>query len=190
MFTFNAEAAQRADRGGFITTGGVYRGQLKSCKVFSKDSGSKGIEFSFEDNDGATVNYLQIYTTGKDGQPLFGKDKISALLGLFSMQSVNVSGCASEGFTIPALCDKNIAIQIQREEYYKNDGDVGYKFNLLSFLDHGTLKTYNEKINNLAASVAERKIKDKLVSPKQDGGVNNRQDANDKAPFPEDDLPF
>jgi hypothetical protein len=178
--TFNKSSAESADRGSLITTSGVYTGILTKAEVFKKASGAAGIEFAFESEDGSKADFLSIYTRKKTGEESFGMGHIHALMGILGLSKVNTQSDGDRTI-IPAFCQKKIAVALQREDYLKNNGTVGYKMNILHFFDAVTKKTYAELSSGKEAKTYLREIKDKPLNENQT--VSN-------SPNMEEDLPF
>ena len=190
MLTFDKDAAQKADAGTYITQGGVYVGKLTKAECFSKPSGAAGIEFAFESEDGSKVDFLQVYTKNKNGSENFGLAKIHSLMGLLGITTVQPVKVEDVN-TLPILCKRKLGIALRKEEYYKNDGSIGYKFEILHFFDAQTMKTYSEWVDQKEAKTSKREIVDKLVKNNQSNQSGSSQRGNDESPAHDDgDLPF
>lgn len=178
---FNQEAAMGADKGGYIQNGGYYKGKFTGSKIVSGKEKAKFVEFSFEADSGEQCNYLRVNTTKKDGERSFGFGKIMALMGIFDLKSIEPVGMENE---IPELCNRFVGITIQREDYKKKDGKIGWQMNLLHFHDYQTNKTYSELREGKEAKTYLRKIEDKLMA--SDGtNIEVPEIGTD-----DDDLPF
>ena len=163
---FNKDAAMKADNGSFINEGCVCVGMIVEAKSFKKPSGSAGIEFSLEDHLGRKANYVTIYTKNKDGSENFAASKVQALMGILGIEELN--GVAGRGDDVgtaffPALLNKPIGFMLQRENYQKGDGSVGWKMNLVHWFDHTTKQTYVEKVNNTPAETYKHLLEDKRM---------------------------
>jgi hypothetical protein len=200
-FTFDKEQATKADVGTSISTSGNYVGKIVKAVYFKKDTGSGGIEFTFESDDGRKCDYIRIYTKNKDGSPNFALAKIHALMGLLKLADLPA---VTEGdrYAFPVLNGKRIALQLQRREYAKADGRVGYTMECLHFCDYETHLTYRETIDGSAPIVwgfvpeDEKVTAGKAPESKSDdffGGVKGNSDAlgaSDVADVGEDGMPF
>ena len=190
---FDSELALEADGAGFIKFGGVYNGSILSCKAFgSKVSNSRGVEFSLE-SSGSIANYVKVYTIRKNGERIFGYNKIMALMGLFGMSSVETHrGNDGEDY-IKGFCDKPISFKLQRKDYYKTEGGIGFKMELIGFFDSNSSKSYKEKVENLPAKNIEIVYEDELLkkneSSQQPNGARAYETAG-KNGANDEDLPF
>lgn len=182
-FNFEQQYAISADQGGYISEKGVYEGVLTKAELFTTPNGAKGIEFAFESTNGEKADYMKVYTRKNNGEISFGFGMAQSLLGLLGLKSVRIEPSFDTN-TMPELCGKAIAVALQKEEYAKADGGVGYKMNILHFFDSKTKKTYSEKVNNKPALIVNREIKDKLIN------ANTRQKTSGNQANNDSDLPF
>jgi len=183
-FTFDKKSAQGADRGGYISESGVYTGMLTKAECFTTSGGAKGIEFAFESDDGSKADYIKVITRKKDGDTAFGLGHINALMGLLGLAKA-ATVADGDKVTLPSLCNKKISVGLQREEYQKNAGGIGYKMNVAHFFDAQSKKTYSELSENKEAKTHLRPIVDKLIQ-----GVSNANATLSPANTSADDLPF
>lgn len=196
-FTFDRQAAMNAGGNSYIDKSGVYTGDISKCLVMENDSGSAGIELSFEFDEGI-CNFVKIFTKGKDGSRIFGYDHFQALLGLLRLNSVDIQYNSDQKKCIPGVCRRRISAQMQKEEYMKKGGELGYKFTLQNFLDPDTKQTFKEKEENLEPKTSQHIIKDKLITTGFVNGTPGQASTSTPAgfsdtqvPLPlEDDLPF
>jgi len=182
-FVFEQQYAMAADQGGYISEKGVYEGVLTKAELFTTQNGAKGVEFAFESSSGEKADYMKIYTRKNNGEISFGYGIVQSLLGLLNLKKVNIV-LNGEKNTMPELCYKPIVVALQKEEYVKSDGGVGYKMNILHFFDPKTRQTYSEKVAGKPAAVVNREIKDKLLDISFETAKNVTQTAN------YNDLPF
>jgi len=192
-FEFNYDAAMSADRGGFITEGGVGVGVITKAKSFKTDGGAGGVEFSIEDSQGKKADFIRVYTKNKDGTDNFAKGKISALMGLLGLQSVEAVPDKQEAgvFHFPKFLAKPIGFMLQREDYTKADKSIGWKIELLHWLKADTLQIYSEWKDGKPADTSKQKIEDKRIAQGAKGAHAAAADF-DMPPdtSAQDDLPF
>lgn len=167
MFKFDPEAAKKAGAGVGISENGAYEGIITSAiYTFGKDgSQSQALELSF-DSGGAKANYLRINYLGKDGQPTFGMDLISALLwaaGIKEASPVQVQGPEGPEWHNQALEGKPAGLVLQKTLRTKTDGSDGYKMEIRHVYRCDTRKTYAEHAENSPAEAI-----DKLVATLKD----------------------
>jgi len=188
-FVFSEERALNADRGGYITAGGVFVGVITEMVAFKKESGSAGVELSFETITGEKCNFVSIYTTNRDGSDNFAKGKIDSAVGILGLKELPINK-VGEKITFPSICNKRIAFALQREDYIKEDQKtIGWKMNLLHFFYPDTLQTYREKREGLEALTSKRKIVDALI---ESGGteVEGKDPVAASMGISDDDCPF
>jgi hypothetical protein len=138
-YDFNEESARQAGASNFIDATGKYKGNFTLAKEVISQKGTEGIEFSFESDDGRTANYLQLWTYNAKGEALYGKKVLDALLCCARLktltpkeETIQGKNGAEKVLTFPGLYDRKIGLLLQREEYQKSNGDVGYKFNIFA----------------------------------------------------------
>jgi len=175
----NAELALKADGSAYLSQGGVFSATITKAKIFSLPSGVKGIEFAFE-TTGGKCDFVKIMTKNKDGGDNFNVAKIHALGTLLQISELIVK----DG-VIPQFVGKEIGVALQREDYKKQDGSLGYQFNLLHFFDAKTLQTAREKAENQAPNTASRPIVDKRLSANE-----SAPQSQGYAPIEDESLPF
>lgn len=136
-YEFNEESARQAGASNYIDATGKYKGTFTQAKQIISKKGSEGIEFSFEADDGRAANYLQLWTFDVDGKPLYGKKVLDAVMccariKTLTPQKGTIQGKSGQEDAIlfPGLQGRPIGLLLQREEYQKNNGDLGYKFNI------------------------------------------------------------
>ncbi|AZY49712.1 hypothetical protein C0J09_11580 [Bordetella avium] len=136
-YEFDEESARQAGASSFIDATGKYKGTFTQVKQIISRKGTEGIEFSFEASDGRTANYLQLWTFDVNGKPLYGKKTLDALMCCARLKTLTPQKGVVEGkngpedaIVFPGLVGRPIGLLLQREEYQKDSGDVGYKFNI------------------------------------------------------------
>ncbi len=189
-FSFDKNRAMKADEGGYINRSGVYVGVITKMISFAKESGSGGVELSLESVIGEKCNFVQVYTRNRDGSENYAKGKIDAalgILGLDNLQAVRVG----DKIEFPGIYGKRIAFALQREDYRKDSGEIGWKMNLLHFFFPDTMKTFREYTDGSPANVCKMQIEDiRLTSDGQNGGVGGTSSSPKISGFTDDDLPF
>ncbi len=152
--TFSEEEMNGADdAANRMTESGAYVGTFTQAFELVKDSGSKGISFTFQDKAGGQSRF-DVYTwSGKDGgRKIFGASLIQAALYLLGLRSapgvegtIQSFGETKEAVTYPALCGKPIGVVLQKELTSKQDGSDTFRMNLVGFYDPRTSLTATEK---------------------------------------------
>lgn len=136
-YEFNEESARQAGASNFIDSTGKYKGVFTLAKQIISSKGTEGVEFNFESEDGRAANYLQLWTFDVNGKPLYGKKVMDALLCCVRLktlvakeETIQGKDGAEKAIVFPGLHGRKIGLLLQREEYRKKNGDVGYKFNI------------------------------------------------------------
>jgi len=136
-YSLDTEQAKAAGVSNRITESGKYVGRFTRAEAIVSRQHTEGVEFSFETADGQTADFLTCWTYNEAGDSLYGLKVLNAIMTCLRvrqlaprpMQFQGRDGArTAEGF--PELMDKPIGLLLQREEYEKRDGEVGFKFNI------------------------------------------------------------
>lgn len=136
IFNYNAEQAAAADSGGgdYITESCVVRGFIEQAKWVEAQTGAKGIELTFESETGQKANYLTLYHQKRDGsQNEVGHQQIQSMMGVTGAQSLSQQP-GKDGLIAPELTRKPVRLALERENYIKNNGDEGFRFQIKCFM--------------------------------------------------------
>ncbi len=206
--SLNVNEARRSDSGGVIRETGTYKGVITRAEKLLSEKGTRGVGFSFKADDGATANYLDIYTAKENGELLWGNSLVQSILCCCKLKDVPEGKITYEKWTrdqgivptevpgYPALMNKRIGLILQREWYshYQTgedkerviivgvfEADTG--FTASEILDK---KTKPEKLDQkLKALLPVRDSRKKGAAPASVTPLN----ANAAADF-DDDIPF
>ena len=149
FFTYDQESGEKAGVSSF--EGGAYVGMFTEAKYKKANSGSHGLEFTFETPDGSTFNYLTIYFAKANNDPIkMGQNVLNALMGLMNVRALNWTQKDGENYC-EELADKPIGLFLQKVLYTKNDGDDGYRFEIKMPFDVKTRQTLKEMVGNIEA---------------------------------------
>ncbi|KDB58482.1 hypothetical protein [Bordetella bronchiseptica] len=136
-YDFDEDSARQAGASSFIDATGKYKGTFTMAKQVISQKGTEGVEFSFEADDGRTANYLQLWTFDVNGKPLYGKKVLDALMCCARVKTLTSKEGTVEGkdgpekaVIFPGLHGRSIGLLLQREEYQKSNGTLGYKFSI------------------------------------------------------------
>jgi hypothetical protein len=202
-FTYNEEQAVAADSGGgeYILESCVARGFIEQAKWVEAQSGAKGLELTFESEKGQKANYLTLYYQKKDGtENEIGHQQIQSLMGVTGAQSLSQAP-GKDGMIAPELTRKPVQIALERENYIKNNGDEGFRFQIKCFMSAKSGLTIAEhkagKPAESAAYWSQRFAENpKGKAPKQQNGgyANGPNDYSNSyvppAEDPSDEIPF
>jgi len=149
-YEFDNQSAQEAkSSAGWIKEGGPREVTIKKVKYAQGNEKSDYFEFDMEDNDGARAQ-CRMYLHKKNGEYGFQKPIVDALMGILGISKLTTDQ-TFEGEYVPQFVDKKVICKFQEEEFYRKDGTIGTKVNIVNFYDPHTRKSYTEKLNNLPA---------------------------------------
>ena len=196
-YSLNAQAAAAAGAAQYISATGKYIGKFTRAEIVTSQQGTEGVELDFVTNDGLKANFLQLWTYNAEGKDLPSLKVLNAIMAVLRLRGIEPAQItvtdprdgakrATQGF--PMLTDKPIGMLLQREEYTKRDGSVGYKFNVVAPFDAQTEMTAGEVLKKatqpeqLAKMVAV--LKDKPMKA-------SKRPASSAGGFDDDfDVPF
>lgn len=175
-FTYNPESAKKADEGGLIDKTGKYVAWIIDAEYITSKQGTKGITFDVMTANKETTSFT-LYYEKADGTPLFGADKINAILaclglkGLSSQQKNLKRYDYQQGGKIdkqcwvaPELHKQKIGLLLQRENYQKNDGSWGYAMTLYACFQADTELMAGEIVKGLTKAEALPKVLERLIN--------------------------
>jgi hypothetical protein len=181
-YALDADLARKSDESKTrIDASGEYVGHFTKAKKVISTTGTEGIEFSFETNEGATGDYMTLYTIKADGTKIFGFGLLMALMTCLKVRQIGTQKIAVDEWdniaraVIPVeaehfteLMNKPIGVLIQREPIIDQfSGDVKidkngfpkWKLNLTGFFDPVTRKTAGEILDKAETPARlERKL--------------------------------
>lgn len=216
-FTFNAELAKKADEGGLIDQTGKYYCWIIDAEFITAKSGTKGITFDVITRAKEKTSFT-LYYEKADGTALFGKDQINAMLACMGVQNLtaqpkvlkrydfNAGSMVDKQCTVaPELHKQKIGLLLQRENYTKSDGSMGYDMKYYSCFQFDTELMAKEVLDGKTQAEALPRVLDRLINlpplyrkPKQqdqaqsqNGYPHNQGFANPQQNDDlDDDLPF
>lgn len=167
--------------GGRIETSGAYTGRLTLAKERTARTGTKGIEFTFESDDGQIARYLTLWVARDNGERIeYGYGLLSALMTCLGLDAIESKPDtldewqADSGQWLPAqvevfesLMHKPIGVLLQREErVWEGRTQVGMK--IVEFFDPRDRRTAAEildderqaqSLDRLVANLRERVVR-------------------------------
>jgi len=116
--------------GGRIETSGAYVGHFTLAKERTAKTGTKGIEFNFEAEDGRVARYLTLWLERANGERIeYPYSLLSALMACLDVKAIESTPATidewnpaasmmmpTEAQTFPDLTNKQIGVLLQREE--------------------------------------------------------------------------
>jgi hypothetical protein len=209
MYSLNNETSQAArkaeQRTSFIDEKGKYIGKFTRAEDIVAASGTRGIAFTFETEDGQKANF-SIYTIKKDGDKLGDFGTLMALMTCVGVKDIkpvavdsmvwdkdsnsNISKTLKQ---FPELMNKRVGILLAMEEYEKRDNSgTGWSARLNAVFQAETeltaaeildRKTTPVKLPLLLAALRDRPLKKSGASSQQSqshahsGGVSDFDDS-------------
>ena len=139
-YTLDTTAAQQANQNSYIDQTGKYVGIFTIAKALTSRSGTEGIEFSFRAQDGRQANYLTLWTFNTKGEALYGFKVLNALMTVMGVKELTPKsgsitkqdGSKEDVIAYPDLHNKPVGLVLQKEFYFKDNGEEGYKFNIFA----------------------------------------------------------
>lgn len=192
-YKLNPETVKQADapRTERIDTTGAYTGVITLAKQIVAGSGTEGIEFTFQADDGRVANWLRLYTRKADGTETFGMGLLMSAMTCLKLREISTETVTIEEWDhnanarVPVdvtnfsdLCNKPIGILLQKElkDGYDKNGNPKYAMNIAGFFDAKTRMTATEILEKATkAEALDKKIKylkDKDSRTGDDGGFS------------------
>lgn len=213
-FNFEADSAKKADsEGSRINRTDKYQGVIKKAEFVTSSKGTQGIEFEFVSDDKEETNFT-IWTFKADGEPLFGKDKVNAILACLKTRTMTPTEKMIEKYDFdlgqkvdklctvaPELENKRIGLLLQAEEYLNGNGQVKMRMNFVaSFEDFSGFmaKEILEKKTKAEAlpkayerlmKQGDKKLQGETGHSNASAGYNTTQNTRKNNDL-DDDLPF
>lgn len=208
-YSLNTESAKRGDGGGRINQTGAYVGKFTRAEAVTSKKGTEGVEFALEADDGAQADFLTLWTHNAEGKELFGLGMLNAIMTCMKIKALAPqkkvmdkwdqelgSKVPKEIIIYPELMGKSVGLLLQREEYLKQNGDVGEKMGIAGSYEAGTGFTASEildksktpeKLAKKKASLKDKTIDTTRTQRAPSGGISTPDD-----PFGDmaDDIPF
>ena len=209
MRTYNldAQSAKAADNiYSRIDATGKYVGTLTRAESVHSQRDTEGIEFSFKADDGSTADFLTLWTYNVNGDALPSLKALNAMMTVARVRSLTpTKGMVEkwdaqagqrvkvEATIFPELTNKRMGLLLQREEYEKNNGDVGAKMNIVGCFDPETELTASEilaqktepvTLTKMVAAMRDKPLKSRRHAPAGDQYSGTHDDLDpDSIPF-------
>jgi len=156
MYELDTKAARKADQtGSFISEIGKYVGVFKQAEAITASTGTKGVALTFECN-GQKAN-ISLYTMKSNGEKIMGFDALMAILTCLSIKRIDeVVGTvmrwdkdgkkevSQSGMVFPELCNKQIGLLLETEDYTSNAGEAKTRMVLKAVFQAKTELTASE----------------------------------------------
>lgn len=145
-YSYDEDSAVKADAAASrINEGGGYVGVLTKAEAVTAQSGTRGIDFTFEQKGGGNATFT-LWTKKESGESAFGKAFVDSMLFHFGMKTLKgVVGKVekwvdsdkgrvkeeADGTVYPDLCNKPIGVVLEKELTSKKNGSDSFRFNLV-----------------------------------------------------------
>lgn len=210
--TLRSDDARKADKfSSIIRETGKYVGVITRAEKLLSPQGTQGLGLSFKSDDGASANYLDIYTAKKNGETLRGHNIVNAILCCLRIKTAedgqikferwdkNASAmvqASASGY--PSLMGKRIGLVLQQNlETHSQTGADTSKMNIVAVFEPNTglmaseildSKTKGERLDKVVQMIMTTPIRD---NRKKAGfqPMTPQSAAHDADPF-NDDIPF
>lgn len=215
-FTLDTQAAKESNAGSKrIKESGKYVGKFKAAWYETNSNGTESVHFLFESSDGLEAGPLALYTHNGKGEQLPSYKTFNAILTCLKLRAVKAQNGTVELYDFdtrnmvkktkeiyPELAGKPIGLVLQREQYAKNNGDIGERMVIVAPFDSTNGKVAVEILNNQDAKALDGLMRWLEVNPikKLSGSRGNQsssaghdsqqQSGNYTSQFDDDDIPF
>lgn len=210
--TLNANDAKKADTfSSVIRESGKYVGTITRAEKLLSKNNVEGVGFSFKTDDGASANYLDVYTIKPNGEKLRGYNIVQAILcctrtksapeGQITFEAWNpderrMMPVTAEGY--PALMGKRIGLVLQKEIHtHPITGNDVERMNIVAVFEASTglmaseildNKTKPELLESVVKMIMANPVRDmrkrQSARPAQEQApANAHQDWSDEIPF-------
>lgn len=211
MRTYNldTQSAKAADNlVSRIDQTGRYVGTLTRAEAVTSRQDTEGVEFSFKTDDGSTADFLTLWTYNAKGDALPSLKALNAMMTVARVRALTPTKGIVEKWDasagqrmkmdatiFPELTNKRMGLLLQREEYEKNNGEIGTKMNIVGCFDPESeltaseilaQKTTPETLAKMVAALKDKPLKNRRshasASDQYGGGVHDDLDP-DSIPF-------
>lgn len=183
MLSFDPKEAARADQiASSINESGKYAGTITRAEKLRSQKGTEGLGLSFKSDDGATADYLDIYTINSKGEVLPGMKIVQAILGCLQLRGAqdgmikcskwNKDARQREEVTVPGypeLMGKRIGFLLQKRIELDQNGNDRDRMQIFGVFQDGTeltvseilaRKTQPEQLEKMVAYLAAHPVRD------------------------------
>lgn len=177
-YTLDSNQAKAADSlGSSIRDTGKYVGTITRAEALLSDRGSRGLGLSFRAADGATADYLDLWTHNKDGEPLSSLKTVNAILACLKLRGINEGAIAFEkwnkekkaresvaGKGYPDLMGKRIGFLLRKELETDTKGEDRERLGIYAVFQAETELTASEVLGQQTKPERLGKMLDALLA--------------------------
>lgn len=215
MLTFNPQVAVTADQvNSAIRETGKYIGTITRAEKLLSSAGTHGLGLSFKSDDGATADYLDLYTINASGDALPSMKAVQAILGCLRMREAKEGKIECEKYDkdtksrkkivvdgYPELMGKRIGLLLQKELATNNKtGEDTERVIVFGVFQHDTELTVSEIIaRKTSPETLPRMLEALMARPVRDSRKSRHAQSSSTTPAPasgsgfadfDDDIPF
>ena len=210
-YTLDTAAAKQADNiNSRIDTAGKYMGVLTRAEPIVSTKGSKGVDMSFKSDNGATADYLTLWTHNGEGKQLRGFNTLMAIMTCLKVRDLKAEQGEIEKYdkdqnervkvSVPlfkTLMNKPFGLLIHMEEYEKTAGGTAWKPQISAPFDSAEF-TASEILNKaqkpetlakMVQALRDRPLKNGTAKPSSAPNYTSENPGDGFSDMP-DDIPF
>lgn len=167
-YTLDTAAAKKANAPGRITETGAYIGIFTRAESVLSQKNTRGIEFTFVDDEENSADYLSLWTMKENGETIFGYNVLMSLMTCLNLRGITEKdGLVAKyddtakqvvNMRVPLyqeLMHKRIGVLLQAEEYKARDGSIKTRMSIAGFFD--------PKTNLMAREILDRKTTPEML---------------------------
>jgi len=178
MYTLDTKQAKAADSiSSSIRETGKYIGTITRAEAIVSTRGTKGLGLSFKADDGATADYLDLYTHKSDGEALSSLKTVNAILACLKVREVKEGPINFEkydketkarakfqGRGYPELMGKRIGFLLRKEIETDDQGKDRDRVGIFAVFQHDTELTATEVLDQKTKPERLEKMLDALMT--------------------------
>lgn len=212
----NQDDARKADNfSTVLRQTGKYTGVITRAQALTSKKGTQGLGLSFKSDDGATANYLDIYTAKANGEKLRGNNLVQAILCCLKLRTAkdgNItfdrwdkeSGemCRVTELGYPELMGRRIGLILQEEiQEHSITGEPVNRLNIVAIFEADTgftsteildKKTKPERAEAIWQTISRNRVRDtrKRSDTRPSATQANPPNRGESDQGFDDDIPF
>lgn len=177
-YTLDANQAKSADSlGSSIRETGKYVGTLTRAEAITSTKGTRGLGLSFKSADGATADYLDLWTHNKDGEALSALKTVNAILACLKLRGINEGAITFEkwnkdkkareqvqGTGYPDLMGKRIGFLLRKELETDDKGEDRERLGIFAVFQADTELTASEVLGQQTKPERLSKMLETLIA--------------------------
>lgn len=193
-YTLDSTQAKAADSlGSSIRETGKYVGTITRAEALTSKQGSRGLGLSIKAADGASADYLDLWTHNKDGEPLSSLKTVNAILACLKLRGINEGPITFEkwnkdkkareqvtGTGYPDLMGKRIGFLLRKELETDDKGEDRDRLAIYAVFQADTELTASEVLGQQTKPERLGKMFDALMAKP----VNDKRKAPGSTPRP------